>query len=188
VARLVVLLAAVAAAVSACGGAESISQEDGAQLALSRDRIVDAVETERRLHDAATADRLVARVRRIVASGSLEAKQLDEFGLAALGELRLAVPSLVLVDERGIPRELDREALRVFLANAERDPSAALERPAGGELHRIGELLGSAGAEAATEIPVAGQTAAAYLDGLETRLRPTWPELAAEVTDIRGQL
>jgi hypothetical protein len=151
--------------------------------------VVEAIETERELRGSPeAAQRLHARVRKIVSSGALEAEQLVEFGLAALGELGLAVPSLVIVDRQQIPRELDREALRLFLAEATSDPAAAMERPASVEVHRIADLLAEADADADTDIPVARQTAAAYVGDLESRLRPTWPGLADELANVREDL
>lgn len=188
--RVVAILAAFAAlAVTACGGPDELSETDGAQLALSRDRIEAAIQTERRLRTSdGAADRLLARVRKIVATGALEPEQLDEFGLAALGELRLVVPSLVVTDRLEIPRELDRDALRAFLADAKRDPAAAMKPAAEGEVGRIGAVLEDADAESDTEIPVVDQTAGDYLESLAGRLRPVWPDLADEVVAIRGDL
>jgi hypothetical protein len=182
-----VLAAVAAATVTACGAPDDLPREDGIQLALSRDRIVAALATEKRLSDApATADRLVARVRKIVASGALEAKQLDEFGLAALGELHLAVPSLVIVDRVEIPRELDREALAAFLSDAETDPSAAMKPAATAEVDRIAAILEAADAAPDAEVPVVDHTVEVYLGDLAARLSPVWPDLAARVSARRG--
>lgn len=184
-----ILVALAATAVTACGAPDELSRGEGEQLALARDRVVGAIETERQLRSSPeAAERLQARVRKIVASGALEAEQLDEFGLAALGELSLAVPSLVIVDRLRIPRQLDRESLRIFLAEATSDPAAAVERPASVEVRRIAELLRETDADADTDIPVARQTAAAYVGDLESRLRPTWPELADDLADVRAGL
>jgi hypothetical protein len=183
------LVALVAMAMTACGAPDELSRGEGEQLALARDRVVAAIETERQLRSSPeAAERLHARVREIVASGALEAEQLDEFGLAALGELGLVVPSLVIVDRLRIPRQLDREALRTFLAEATSDPAAAVERPVSAEVRRVADLLAAADADADTDIPVARQTAAAYVDDLESRLRPTWPELADELAAVREDL
>jgi len=176
-------------AITACGAPDELSRSDGEQLALAHDRVVGAIETEKQLRSSPeAAERIHARVRKIVASGALEAEQLDEFGLAALGELGLVVPSLVIFDRLRIPRQLDREALRIFLAEATSDPAAAVERPASVEIRRIAELLAAADADADTDIPVARQTAAAYVGDLESRLRPTWPKLADELADVRADL
>jgi hypothetical protein len=184
-----ILVALAATAITACGAPDELPRGDGEQLALARDRVVGAIETERQLRSSPeAAERLHARVRKIVASGALEAEQLDEFGLAALGELGLAVPSLVIVDRQRIPRRLDREALRIFLAEATSDPTVASKRPASVEVRRIADLLAAAGADADTDIPVARQTAAAYVGDLESRLRPTWPDLADQLADVRADL
>lgn len=185
---LLALAALTAGAIAACGGApDELSRDEGAELRLSRDRIVAALETRERLAGGA-AERLLARVREIVRTGALEPEQLDEFGLAALGELHLAVPSLVRTDRREIPRELDRESLRLFLENATTDPDAATRRPAATEIDRIANLLTEADASPDTRIPIVDQTATEYLTALERRLRPTWPGLADEVADVDRDL
>lgn len=189
--RALALLAALAAAATAaCGnGAGALPAEDAERLALARERIAAAVETYERLsRSQPAAERLLARVRKIVATGALEPERLDEFGLAALGELGLVVPALVIYDERRIPRELDRESLRRFLRNATGDPVAAIRRPAATEVRRIGALLESADAEADTRIESVDATVASYLEDVEARLRPVWPDLADEVAAIRAEL
>jgi hypothetical protein len=184
-----VLVAFAAAAIAACGAPDELARGDGEQLVLARDRIVAAIETERRLRSSPeTAERLHARVRKIVASGALEAERLDEFGLAALGELGLVVPSLVIFDRLRIPRQLDREALKTFLAEATSDPAAAVERPTRVEVRRIADLLSQADADADTEIPPAQQQTGVYLEDLESRVRPTWPKLADELANLRRDL
>lgn len=184
------LLAALAAAtIAACGGPGELSESDGVALNLARARTISAVETERRLTDSPEKSRrLLARVRKIVASGALEPRKLDEFGLAALGELRLAVPSLVIVDRQGVPRELDRPALTTFLARAAADPAAALRPAAAAEVERIGEIVDGADPEPDTEIPVVDMTVDVYLADLAAHLRPVWPELAADLSAIRSKL
>ncbi len=188
--RLAFLLAAVgAAALIACGAPSELSHDDGTQLDIARDRTIAALATEQRLSDSpATADRLLARVRKIVASGALEARQLDEFGLAALGELRLAVPSLAIVDRQEIPRQLDREALTAFLAEARTDPAAAMRPAAAAETARIVAIFDASGAGPDTEIPVVEMTADVYLADLADRLRPVWPDLAAKLAATRSEL
>jgi hypothetical protein len=179
----------VAATISACGGPGSLSENDGVQLDLARDRAIAAVEAEQRLSvSPETADSLLARVRKIVASGALEAEQLDEFGLAALGELGLAVPSLVIVDQLEVPRRLDRPALTAFLANAKENPSAATRPAADAEVARIVEIFNAADASPGTEIPVADMTADVYLADLVARLHPVWPGLAARLSAVRSSL
>jgi hypothetical protein len=181
--------ALVAAAIAACGDPAQLSKDEGVQLDLARDRTLAAIETEQRLSTSpATADRLLARVRKVVSSGALEARQLDEFGLAALGELRLAVPSLVVVDRLGIPRELDRPALTAFLAEATTDPAAAMRPAAAAEAARIVEIVQGADAGPDTEIPVLDMTTDVYLADLADRLHPVWPGLAADLSTVRSRL
>jgi len=183
------LAAALAAAVAACGAPAELPKGDGIELDLARDRAIAAVETERRLSaSSATAERLVASVRKIVSSGALEARQLDEFGLAALGELRLVAPSLVIVDRLEIPRELDREALRAFLAEAATDPAGATRPAAAAEVARVVEIVAGSDAGPDTEIPVVDMTTDVYLADLVARLRPAWPDLAADLEAVRGEL
>lgn len=178
-----------AATVGACGAPDELSQTEGVQLDLARNRTIAAVEVEQRLSESpAVADRLLARVRKIVASGALEAKQLDEFGLAALGELRLAVPSLVIVDRLEVPRELDRDALTAFVAEAKNDPAAAMRPAAESETARIVEIVEESDAGPDTEIPVADMTVDVYLADLAARLRPVWPDLAADLSATRSRL
>jgi hypothetical protein len=189
--RLASLLLAVlaAASIAACGAPDSLSESEGVQLDLARNRINAAVEVEERLGSSPrTADRLLARVRKIVSSGALEARQLDEFGLAALGELRLAVPSLVIVDRLEVPRQLDRDALTAFLAEARTNPAAATRPAAAAETARIVDVFESSKAGPDTEIPVADMSADLYLADLAARLRPVWPDLAADLSAVRSQL
>ncbi len=183
------IAALVAVAIAACGAPSELSEQDGVTLDVARDRIVDAVATEERLSESpATAERLVARVRKIVSSGALEPRQLDEFGLAALGELHLAVPSLAVVDHQEVPRELDRAALTAFLAEAETDPAAALRPAAAAETKRIARIVEQSEAGPSSEIPVAGMTTDVYLADVAARMHPIWPDLAAELSEVRSGL
>jgi hypothetical protein len=188
--RATLLLAVLTAAtIAACGAPDELSSNDGVALDVARDRTIAAVEVEQRLSESpATADRLLARVRKIVASGALEAKQLDEFGLAALGELRLAVPSLVIVDRLEVPRKLDRDALTAFLAEAKRDPAAAMRPAAESETARIVDIVERSDAGPGSRIPVVDMTVDVYLADLAARLRPVWPDLAADISATRSRL
>lgn len=188
--RGALLLAAfVAAVVAACGAPSQLPEPDGVALDLARDRAIAAVEIEQRLSSSPElAERKVDRVREIVSSGALEARQLDEFGLAALGELRLAVPSLVIVDRLGVPRELDRAALTTFLAEAENDPAAATRPAAAAETKRIVDVVEGSDAGPSTEIPFADMTVDVYLADLAAHLRPVWPDLAADLAAVRSGL
>jgi hypothetical protein len=182
--RLTILAVVLAATVAACGSPDELSQAEGRQLEIARDRIAATVELNRRLaRSPEDADRLLASVRKIVANGALEQRQLDEFGLAALGELRLVAPSLVIVDRLEIPRELDREGLTALLENAKTDPDAATRIPAEKEVERIEQLLGDADAGADTHVPVLDVSVSGYRRDLAMRLRPLWPDLAGEISD-----
>jgi hypothetical protein len=183
------VVALAATVLIACGAPDELSRDDGVQLDLASDRIAAALSTERRLsRSEEAADRVVARVRKIVSSGALEPEQLDEFGLAALGELRLVAPSLVIVDRLEIPRQLDRTALRALLEQAQSDPRAALKPAASTEVERLGALLEESGADVDTALPVVDRTAGAYLAQLDADLRPVWPDLADQVVAIRDDL
>jgi hypothetical protein len=182
--RLRWLALAVAATLSACGSPEDLSQAEGRELELARDRIVAAIDLNEKLRSSpANAARVLGRVRKVVASGALEPKQLDEFGLAALGELRLVAPSLVIVDRQEIPRALDREALTALLDNARTDVSAATRIPAEKEVARLERLLDDTDASGDTRIPVLKTTVANLRGDLAGRLRPVWPDLASELAD-----
>jgi hypothetical protein len=175
---------ALAAALGACGTADELTPAEGRELELARDRIVASIELNEKLRSSpAAGDRLLAKVRRIVASGALEPRQLDEFGLAALGELRLVAPSLVLVDRQEVPRRLDREALTALLDKAKTDEDAATRVPAEKEVARLDALLDGADADGQTRVPVIDTTVANYRGELAGRLRPVWPDLAAAAAD-----
>jgi hypothetical protein len=191
VGRALAALAGLAAATTliACGAPEELSSEEGTVLALARDRIEDSIDTEETLRTSpAQAERLHSKVRRIVSSGSLESEPLDEFGLAALGELRLLVPSLVPVDRNDNLQELDEPALRAFLANALQDAPKALHPPAAAAVDVVRETLEETDAGPDTDIPVVRRTASEYLDDLEGNLRPIWPDLADEIAEARSEL
>lgn len=173
----------------ACGGADELSRVDGARLALAGNRIVAAVNTEERMAASGrAAERVLRRVRKVVSSGSLEAPTLDEFGLAALGELTLVAPSLVILDAREIPRDLDREAMRTFLTEAPDDPAAALRPGAATAVEQIVALLGAADAAPDSFAPVVDRPVGEYLDQLAATLEPVWPELAARLQELEGSL
>ncbi|NLT07249.1 MAG: hypothetical protein GXY03_13210 [Solirubrobacterales bacterium] len=179
----------LAATLAACGAPAELPREDGVALALARDRIAAAARTEERMAaDPDVAARLLRRVRAVVATGALEPRQLDEFGLAALGRLRLAVPSLVIVDERGVQRALDRPALTAFLAEAETDPAAALRPAVAAEVDSVLDVLAAAEPGPDSEIPVVGMDVDLYLADLVARVHPAWPALAARLAAARSDL
>jgi hypothetical protein len=182
--RLRLIAVALAATLSACGSPDELSQIDGRELELASDRIGAAIELNERIRSSPEgAERVLARVRKIVSSGALEPKRLDEFGLAALGELRLVAPSLVIVDRQEIPRQLDREALTALLDHATTDEDAATRVPAEKEVDRIRALLAETDAGGETQIPLLETTVADYRGELAGRLRPVWPDLARALAD-----
>lgn len=186
-AALLVALAAIA--VAACGAPDQLSEQDGIDLQIARDRTIAAVATEQRIAGSSPrADRLLARVRKIVSSGAFENEHLDEFGLAALGELRLVAPSLVIVDRQEIPRQLDRQALTTFLEQVRIDPSAALKPAAATEVDEIVRIVDVSAAGPDTEIPRVEMTVGVYLADLADRLQPVWPDLASKLKATRAAL
>ena len=186
-AALVALAAAVA--VTGCGAPEELSESDGRMLAAARERLDDAIDTEETLRTSAVeARRLRRRVRALVSDGSFESKRLDEFGIARLGLLREVVPSLVIVNERGSPRALDRPATAEFLLFAERDARRAMLRPARDQVRVILETIEGADAGEDTKIPIAGGTAGAFLRETERDVRPIWRSLAERLRGAREEL
>jgi hypothetical protein len=191
-------LAAAALALSllaaGCGKPEKLSNHDGVAMGLAREDLDDALDTEETLRSSpGDGRRMVVRVRRILSEGSLETDPPDEFGLAALGRINQEVPSIVLTDEQGDVRHLDRPATRAFLRYAESDPPRALLGPVTGEVRQIVKVVEDSGAGPATRIPALDrrqkeQTVAAYLREAERDLRPVWPRLAGRLRAARGGL
>ncbi len=186
-AALVALAAAVV--VTGCGAPEELSETDGRALAAARERLDDAIDTEETLRTSKVeARRLRRRVRALISDGSFESKRLDEFGIARLGLLREVVPSLVVVNERGSPRALDRPATAAFLRFAERDAGRAMLRPAREGVEAIVEGIERGDAGEDTKIPGVDETAAAFLRETERDVRPIWPSLAERLGDAREEL
>ncbi len=72
----------------ACGAPDELSRRDAKALALARERLDDSIDAEETLRtSSAAAKALRGQVRAIVARGVFEKRQLDDAGLAALGEL-----------------------------------------------------------------------------------------------------
>ena len=180
---------AAAAALAGCGAPEELSQSDGRKLATARERLDDAIDTEETLRTSkAEARRLSRRVRMLVSQGDFESERLDEFGIAKLGLLRDVVPSLVVVDERGSVKALDRSATAAFLRLAGRDAARAMLGPARDQVGVIVKTIEDGDAGEDTRIPVLRTTAGAYLREAERDLKPIWPLLARRLTELRQAL
>ena len=113
---------------------------------------------------------------------------LDEFGLAALGELAELVPSLVVAEADGAPRRLDREATEAFLRFALTDARRATIVPARKQVGAIARVVESSGAGPDTKIPRARTTVSGYLRATERDLRSIWPSLARRLRALRDGL
>jgi len=190
-------LAAMAAGLvlAACGAPDQLSQADGETLAGARERLDDAIDIEETLRTSkAEARRLRRGVQRIVSGGALESERLDDFGRAALGELRRLVPSLVEEDTDGSVRALDRPATRAFLRFAESDAARALLPPAREEVELIERTVEESGADSETLVPPEDPTASqmlevgTFLRDAEGDLRPIWPELAGRLGKLHEGL
>jgi hypothetical protein len=84
--RLLVASLALAATVTACGTPEQLSRAEGRELEIARDRIVAAIDLNRELgRSPAAADRVLARVRRIVATGSSRASSTSSASRRSVG-------------------------------------------------------------------------------------------------------
>jgi len=171
-----------------------LSREDGEKLLDARERIGQAARSVRVLsRSPAKARQVHGEVREVVASGALESNELDDFGKAALGDLGLAVPSLVERDADGVAESVDRQAVAAFLRHAEKDPARALVVPARESVDAIEETLKSTKAGTETKIPPRGTagldlTAPEYLEEAEGALAPTWPGLENRLRSLREEL
>jgi len=184
---LPVVLVAAAAALTACGDAEELSKEDAQTLTVSREDLDDALDTEETLRTSKEeAASLRIKVQRIIGRGAFENRgKPDEFGLAALGELRDLVPSLVL--ERGDSVvALDTAATKEFVAQAVSDPAAAMYLPAKSEVDSITQVVG--GDDVGPDTKVKDQTVTAYLREAERDIKPVWPQLARRLAQAREDL
>jgi hypothetical protein len=170
-----------------CGDAEELSKQDSQTLHTSRSDLDDALDTEETLRTSKEEARtLRAKVQKIIGRGSFEnGGKPDEFGLAALGELRELVPSLVL--ERGdAVVALDEQATRAFMADAIGDPAKALYGPAKEEVDSMTDVAG--GDDVGPETKVPPETVADFLQSAERDVRPVWPSLAARLKKAREAL
>ena len=181
-------LLALALGLTACGDADELAKKDAQTLTTSREDLDDALDTEETLRTSKEeAASLRIKVQRIIGRGAFEnGGKPDEFGLAALGELRDLVPSLVL--ERGDSVvALDSAATKEFVAQAVSDPAAALYLPAKSEVDSITEV--TEGDDVGPDTKVRGnQTVSAYLTGAERDVRPVWPRQAARLKAAREGL
>jgi hypothetical protein len=191
----VAALLVLALAALGCGSPDELSREDDRALATAREGLDDAIDTEETLRTSgARAARLRRQVRRIVSRGAFESGQLDEFGLASLGELGLAVPSLVVLDADGSPARLDRRATRAFLRHAESNPRRALFAAADRHVRTIERVVDESdpGPDTRVDIgtgPAAGdETVDAYLLSAEDDVAPIWPSLAGRLRELREDL
>lgn len=184
----------VCGALAACGGGgapDELTAPDGRALDGARSGLDDALDTSEALR---TSDeetrRIVGEVREIVARGAFESEELDEFGIAALGELREIVPSLVETSRNGTPRSLDRAATRAFLAHADDDPGRALLIPAREEVEVIERTVGDSGADTQTTIPPRGPAASRneslgdFLSEAQRDTRSVWPGLSERLDEL----
>ncbi len=191
------LIAAVALGLTVvgCGDARELSKQDARTLSESRADLDDALDTEETLRTSrAEALALRTKVQRIIGRGAFEnGGKPDEFGLAALGQLRELVPSLVVERGNSVVR-LDQPAAKRFLANAATDPAAALYLPAKGEVDTIVAVAEGDDTGPNTKIPrvppgpAGNQTVSQYLRRAARDLRPVWPKLAKRLTDTRKEL
>lgn len=190
----VVAALAVAGAAAGCGAPDELSKVEAGDLNASRSDIGDALDTEETIRtDRSEATRLRAKVQKVVSTGSFEGGKPDEFGLAALGELRQVVPSLV--EQRGgTVVALNAPGTRAFLRYATSDPQRALLLPVREEVATIEHVLDRSSAEADTRVPPADRSASSnetvgpYLREIEGDLKPRYPREAARIRKAREGL
>ncbi len=184
----------VCAALAGCGAPDQLSERDGAALLNARESLDDTIDTEETLRTSKEeARRIRAKVRKIVSRGAFETAPLDEFGLAALGELREVVPGLAETDEKGVVQSLDRPATKAFLRYATTDADRALLKPANDEVVAIEEVIRKAEPGPDTEIPPRPNeslqlTVDEYLRDTRRDLAPIWPGLAKRLATLREAL
>jgi len=177
------------------GPPDQLSQRDSTSLAKARRGLGAVLKSEAGLRTSPEAARRQrAKVQAIVSEGAFETEKLDEFGLAALGRLRVVAPFLVEVDPDGVPVSLDIPATRAFLRFADRDPARALVGPAERLVSAIERTLERSEAGPETRILPEDETASLdlrvddYLRETEGELRPIWPVLSRRLQAIREGL
>jgi len=141
--RLAGATALLACAILAgCGAPERLSEREGTALLDAREVIDGTIDNAETLRTSPEEARRIRReVQKIVSRGAFETAPLDEFGLAALGELREIVPGLAETDAQGVVESLDRPATRAFLRYATSDAKRALRKPANDEVFAIEEVI-----------------------------------------------
>ena len=196
-ALFVVAALAIAGVFSGCGGdAEQLSKGATVEFQNSRSDLDDALDTTETLRTShAEAARLRARVRRIIGEGSFEnGGKPDEFGYAALGQLRDVAPSL-MVEQDGSLRSLDAPVARSFLRYAVSDPKRALHPAAEEEVDNLEQVLDHAdhvGPDTRLRDGVRGiatrQTVSAYLAEAQRDVEADWPDLGRRLGEMRDDL
>jgi hypothetical protein len=177
-----------------CGAPEQLSEREGTALLDAREVLDQTIDTEETLRTSPEeARRTRRRVQRIVSRGAFELEPLDEFGLAALGELREIVPGLVETDAQGVVESLDRPATRAFLKYATRDADRALHKPASDQVRVIERVVRDAEPGPDTDIPPregesGDLTVDELLRGSERDVKPIWPDLAERLATLRDDL
>jgi hypothetical protein len=187
--------AAVLAVLAGCGAPDELNRDEALALGNARERLDDAIDTAETLRTSPRETRRIRReIRRIVSRGYFEAEELDEFGLAALGEIQQVVPSVVETDADGVPEDLDRRALRAFLRFSNDNPQLALIGPARDEVDTIEKTIEDSGADGDTRVPtrngeaIKDKTVDEYLRAAERDLQPIWPSLAGRLSTVRDDL
>ena len=197
-------VAIAALALGACDGGgdpeppRELSEADSSALIQAREGLDRALRREAKLRASPRAARKIrGKVQEIASEGVFEAKQLDEFGLAALGRLKLVAPNLVISDADGVPESIDKEATRAFLRFAERDPSRALLPVAERHVTTIERTVERSEPGRGTRIEQGGDAAASssapprvgrYLETTEAAIQTTWPELSGRLHVLREGL
>jgi len=182
------------AVLAGCGAPDKLSERDGTALLDAREVIDGTIDNEETLRTSSEeARRIRRRVQKIVSRGAFETEPLDEFGLAALGELREIVPGLAETDAQGVVESLDRPGTRAFLRYATSDAERALLKPANDEVFAIEEVIRDAEPGPDTDIPPRkggslDLTVDEYLRGTERDLKPIWPNLAKRLATLRANL
>jgi hypothetical protein len=150
-----------------CGDPAKLDADEVRDLAVARERLDEALDTEEALRTSRSEARRLAR--QVRGAGDSPSR------------LRALAPSLV---DRGT---VDRQALRAFLLYADSDAPRALHGPATRQVNTIASTLEDKDRE--TEIPGRPRlTAERYLSDVERDVKPIWPDLADKLQETRGRL